>query len=431
MTTHMAPLSRRSLLGGALGLAGGSLLLGCGKSGGGGSGDGITMLNWEQTAGTPLEKAIREYEKQSGTKVTIQPAVTGDAYDTKMRTLLAGGDPPDVMRINDDFVRGFSDQGALLDLNTYVKRDKLDTSQFAKEAFEFPKQADGSHTAWVLGYQPRLIFYNVDMFKEAGVPLPPTTWTSDGWTWDDFADAAKKLTIPGKRYGGLIYLDTGYEQTFAVNHGSATGIFSKDGTQFTLADQKEVEAMQWATDLTCKAHVQPPWSELQQDSIQNQMFAQGKLAMLFTGFGTVPYLRQTIKDFTWDIAPPPGDVEQKTESSVIVFTIAKSAKNPDKAWELLKFLSGEEGGKILLEGGAFTPINLKAAEGLKPGKEAPAHIELFAEAAKHLTATNQTKNTIGARQLYRPALDAAYNCEKSVGDVLKEIKPQVLDALKG
>ena len=103
--------------------------------------------------------------------------------------------------------------------------------------------------------------------------------------------------------------------------------------------------------------MQPPWSALQQDNVQNQMFAQGKIAMMFATFGTVPYLRTTVKDFTWDVAPPPGDVEQKTESSVIVFCVPKKAKNPDQAWDLLKYLASEEGGKILLQGGAFTPIN--------------------------------------------------------------------------
>ena len=177
--------------------------------------------------------------------------------------------------------------------------------------------------------------------------------------------------------------------------------------------------------------MQPPWSALQQDNVQNQMFAQGKIAMMFATFGTVPYLRTAVKDFTWDVAPPPGDVEQKTESSVIVFCVPKKAKNPDQAWDLLKYLASEEGGKILLQGGAFTPINLKAAAELAPNGKAPAHIGLFAEAAKHLTATNQTKNTIGARELYRPALDPAYNCEKPVGDVLRGVKSQVENALKG
>ncbi|MFI7067430.1 ABC transporter substrate-binding protein [Kribbella sp. NPDC050124] len=434
MQTIHSNLSRRRFLAGLTGLAAGGMLAGCGGNGnasGGGDGKGLTFLNWQQVKGTPLEQAIQAYEKSSGAKVTVQPAVTQE-YDTKMRTLLAGGSPPDVMRINDDFVRGFSEQGALLDLKPYLEKDGVDTAAFAKEAFEFPKQPDGSHTAWVLGYEPRLIFYNVDLFKQAGVPLPPTTWSPDGWTWADFADRAKKLTDPAKKqYGALVYLDTGYEQTFTVNHGSETGIYSTDGAQFTLPGAKEVEALQWATDLTCKDKVQPPWSALQQDNVQNQLFAQGKIAMMFATFGTVPYMRTTVKDFTWDVAPPPADVQQKTEASVIVFCIPKTAKNPDQAWELLKFLAGEEGGKILLQGGAFTPINKKVAAQLAPGGKMPEHIGLFGEAANHLTATNQTKNTLGARELYRPALDQAYNCEKPVGDVLNQIKPQVETALKG
>ena len=43
----------------------------------------------------------------------------------------------------------------------------------------------------------------------------------------------------------------------------------------------------------------------------------------------------------------------------------------------------------------------------------------------------ESQNTLGARELYRPALDQAYNCEKPVGDVLSQIKPQVENALKG
>lgn len=409
---------------------GGSLLLtNCGWQPGAPKG-GLTFLNWETVKGTPLEQVLQEYEKQSGEQLTIQPTPTQD-YDTKMRTIISAGTAPDVMRINDDFVRGFSKEGALTDLREYIEKDGIDTSRFATAPYEFPVQPDGSHTAWVIGYEPRLIFYNKNLFEEANVPLPPTEWTGDGWTWDDFLERAKALTVPGERYGGLIYLDTGYEQTFAVNHGSKTGIFSEDGTSFTLADPTEVEALQWAVDLTCKHKVQPPWSELQQEGTDLQLFAQGKLAMMFSVFSTVPYLRDTVKDFDWDVAPPPADADQRTEASVIIFTIAESAKEPDKAWDLLKYLTSEEAGKMLAEAKDMTPLDKRAAQLIEPDGQAPQHVTLFAEAAEHLTATNQTKNTLGARELYRPALDAAYNCEKSVGDVLAAIKPQVEEALEG
>ena len=148
MQTNLSNLSRRRFLAGLTGLTAAGVLAGCGSNGnsGGGGKKGLTFLNWEQVKGNPLEQAISAFEKQSGTQVTIQPAVTQE-YDTKMRTLIAGGSPPDVMRINDDFVRGFSQQGALLDLKPYIDKDKLDTSQFAKETFDFPQQPDGSHTA--------------------------------------------------------------------------------------------------------------------------------------------------------------------------------------------------------------------------------------------------------------------------------------------
>ena len=219
-------LSRRRFLAGLTGIAASGALAGCGGNGnaGGDSKKSLTFLNWQQVKGTPLEQAIQAYEKSSGTKVKCSRRSRRSTHQD--RTLIAGGSPPDVMRINDDFVRGFSTQGALLDLKSYIEKDKLDTSQFAKETYEFPKQPDGSHTAWVLGYEPRLIFYNVDLFKQAGVPLPPTTWSSTGWTWDDFQEKAKKLTDPAKKqYGALVYLDTGYEQTFTVNHGSRPGSF--------------------------------------------------------------------------------------------------------------------------------------------------------------------------------------------------------------
>jgi multiple sugar transport system substrate-binding protein len=312
-----------------------------------------------------------------------------------------------------------------------MKKSNLDTNQFIMPSFNFPEQPDGSHTAWVVGIEPRLIFYNVDMFKEAGAAPPPTEWTSENWTWDDFLNTAKQLTVKDDQWGGLIYYDTGYEQTFSVNNGDEPGIYSEDGKDFTLASPKGAEAVQWATDLTCEHGVQPPWSQLQQEFIDQQLFAQGKVAMIFGTFGIVPYLEETIKDFTWDVAPPPAKVHQMTEASVIVFASGTDSENPEGAWKLLNFLSSEEAGKILAKGRAFNPINKEAAKLIKPTDQPPAHINLFAEASNYLTAPNQTDATNEARDLYRPALDKVYNCEASAQEVLNSVKPRVEELLAG
>ena len=57
--------------------------------------------------------------------------------------------------------------------------------------------------------------------------------------------------------------------------------------------------------------------------------------------------------------------------------------------------------------------------------------EIYAQALEAKGVKVNRKFNIGARELYRPALDTAYNCEKPVGDVLQGVKSQVENALKG
>ncbi|HVX44348.1 MAG TPA: extracellular solute-binding protein, partial [Mycobacteriales bacterium] len=266
-------ITRRQFSTGLAGAAATAALAACSKgsaSKGGGNKKEITFLNDSAVENTPFGTAISAFEKESGIKVKVQPVPA--EFDTKFRTVLSSGAPPDLIKINDDYVKGISATGALLDLNPYIERDKPGTSQFPEDLYNFPKQPDGKHTAWVIAHSPRLFFYNVDLFKKAGVQLPPTEWTSDNWHWDDFLKTAQKLTVPKKVWGGLVYLDTGYEQTFSVNNGDTTGIFSKDGKKFTLASPKGAEAVQWATDLTCKYHVQPNWGDLQSTDADLQLF---------------------------------------------------------------------------------------------------------------------------------------------------------------
>ena len=425
--------SRRQALGLGLGAVSGLALAGCG--GGSGSSNGkttVTFLNWEETKGQPLGEAIAAFEKQNpDITVEIQPTVTGDDYDTKMRTALAGSNPPDVFRINDDYVQEFTANGALLDLSSYVKQAGLKVSDYAEQVFNFGKQPDGRLTSWQLGYQSAIVFYNKDLFKSAGVDLPPTTWSSKGWMWSDFLAAAQKLTKGNQQYGAAVTPTTNYEQTFAHNNGSPTGIWSADGKKFTLADPQGAQAVQWAADLTCKYKVQPAWADLIQPNANVNLFAQGKLAMLFALSGTIPYFRENVKDFDWDIAAPPaGPADQANEASVVCFGIASKAKNHDAAWKLLNYLAGPEGGQTVAKGGAFSPVNKTAAKDLyakSTGK--PQHIELLAESANHLTATSKTANTLGARQIYRPALDDVYNCKASAADVLGRVRQQVEQAL--
>ena len=161
-----------------------------------------SFMNWDDIKGTPLEAVLEAYQQQTGRKVEVIPNPgTGTEYETKVRTMLAGGTAPDIMRTNDDFVRYYSIKDQVRDLNPYLKRDNIKLDDYYASIMDLAKQPDGKYTAWSLGNQPRLIFYNVNAFKDAGVPLPPKDWTDQGWKWDDFLETAKKLTKGNDRWG--------------------------------------------------------------------------------------------------------------------------------------------------------------------------------------------------------------------------------------
>jgi len=386
----------------------------------------VSFMNWDAVSGTPLETALKAFQETTGITVNVQPTPSAD-YETKFRTLLASGSPPDVMRINDNVVRDYAVAGQLLDLTPFIEN----SDPYIESLFTFPVTPEGTHPAWTIGTNPRAIFYNVSMFEEAGILPPPGNWTSENWTWDDFLETAKQLTdADAQRWGALVYHDTAAEQTWPVNNGVETGIYSKDGTEFTLATPEGIEAMQWLADLTCQHGVQPPWSMLQQDQAANQLFASGRVGMMFSTFGFTNYLRQNVTDFTWDVAPVPAKVDQKQEGSLIIFCVPQNARNPEAAWQLLEFLGGPEAGKIFAEAGAFVPVWEEAGAAIRPGDEPPAHVGLFAEAARNNTVVST--NAVGqglARQIYRPQLDRVYSCEMSAEEMLTSVREEVEAAL--
>jgi multiple sugar transport system substrate-binding protein len=392
-----------------------------------------SFLNWEAMEGTPTEAAVLAYQEQSGNAVEVIPTPgTGTDYETKVRTMLAGGTIPDVIRVNDDFVRFYSSKGQFTDLQAWIDRDGIDPAAYYEPIWNFTRQPDEKYTAWSLGAQPRLMYYNEDMFEEAGVPLPPKDWSAEGWTWDDFIETAKALTIEGERWGALVYDDTGCEQTFAVNNGLADGIYSADGKTFLLAEPQGYEAIQWLADLTLVHKVQPERGLVTEANSGNGLFLQGKVGMIFRTQGTMAYFRNNDIGFNFDVAAPPANVDHRSEGSLICYAIPSAAKNPEGAWELLKFLGGAEGSAIFAEAGDFIPSHKASAEALQAVEGTPpANLGLFAEAMAHGTNVHFTEFTENARNVYRPQLDLVWTGDSTAEEVLTGVKQEVEEILSG
>lgn len=371
----------------------------------------------------------QNFEGKTGIKMQPQAAVAFADFQTRFRTLLAGGEPPDVMRLNDDFLREVSDKSLTTDLTPFFEKSGLKMEDYFENLFNFSKLPSGQR-ALVVGAQVRCIFYNKTMFEKEGVSLPPTTWTPEGWKWENFLEAAKALTKGSEQYGALIINDTAYENTFAVNNGGE-GIFSADGKKFALADPAGHEAIQWAADLSLVHKVSPKYGDIQADQAAQRLFTAGKLGMIMNSSSNVGYYNQNVKDFEWDLAPIPAKINQVQEGGVVLYVIPSKAKNPEQAWEYLNYAAGPEGGKVLAEAGLCVPVNKQAAQALKSPGEYPKNIKLLVEGADHNRIVNSTTATAAAVAIYRPQLQRVYTGEVTAEEALSSVRSQVEDAIAG
>ncbi|MGH2350987.1 MAG: ABC transporter substrate-binding protein [Chloroflexota bacterium] len=371
----------------------------------------VTFMTTGNLENTGLQEILDEFKRRNE-KVQLE-AITGN--EEKLRSLLAAGTPPDVARINDNYVFDYADQQLTQPLDTFLKRSGIRRQDFFELIFDFGLDQGGKRWAWPMGAAPRLLYVNLDLFRQAGITPPPRQkWDVPGWTMEDFLDAARRLSKPTDQWGALVFHNTGYEQTWTVNFGHPDGVFSKDGKRFTLADPVSVEAMQWVADLAVRHRVHPDRPTQVQQGATN-LFQQGKVAMLYDGFGALGRTRQNAQ-FEWDVAPLPKKAQRWTVNSLITYGIPAQAKEPQGGWDILEFCAGQFAAQVFARTGYVIPIHRKHAEEItKAGAgQAPKSMHLFPEAlGYHTLPSPRARHVEDLRRLYRPKLYDEVNAGKT------------------
>lgn len=304
----------------------------------------ITFMGW----GSPQEvevfqTMIDQYEeKYPDVKVNyiVSPA---DDFSTKLQTMVAAGQTPDVFYMIPDYLIQYVHNGLLADMSGFVADNDLFEESNIWPAALATYRTDGKQTGVGATYAlpkdvgPWALAYNKDLFDKAGI----TPATPDAlWTWDDFLAAAKKLTSgdgPSKVYG-----TAPYSLESAVWSNGADWL-NADATKVTVTDPAFVEALQWVADLSLVEGVAPS-PEAEQALGSTQRFIEGGIGMMGIGPWSQAQLWQDA-DFAWDIMPWPVSPKTHAEATWyggIGFAVSAKSANPQAAMNLAAFLSVNE-----------------------------------------------------------------------------------------
>jgi multiple sugar transport system substrate-binding protein len=278
-------------------------------------------------------------------EVSFEPVP--DNYGTKLLTQIAAGDAPDVFQVGDGDVRMFVERGGAADLSEYVagKGDLpgLDTSVFY-ESLHNTGVVDGKPYFLTKDYSPLVVYYNKDLFDAAGVPYP-----EDGWTWEQFRDAAIKLTsgsgataqygvdLPGNWIRAI--------EPFVFSNGG--DLMSEDGTQIVghLNSPETVEAIQFYIDLYTKDNVAPSAADKTTTFAGVDLFQTGRVAMNWTGRWPLADYEEN-PNLNFGVVGLPQSKERANAICWAGLGLYQGSNNPDQAWLFLRHIGGEAGQRV-------------------------------------------------------------------------------------
>lgn len=315
--------------------------------------------------------------------IEIVPAVDQSAYqyydytqkeqpeqpDTleSVKKLLTGENPVDVIIADVSTMKSLIQENMIKQLDPLMAEDKFDTSDIVPTVLEGIKDiGDNSIYALTPTFSASALFYNKAIFQKAGVE-PPV----DGSTWDDIFEKARRVAsgegkdriygismnqwVGDPYYNTQIYAGPLQLRTFDEKAEKMTvdnDSWEKVWTTISKLTRDKIIAGQDAVNYD-------NGSSQEYDPFQGNLFMSGKTAMVLADYS---YVTQLINDnkyaeknekfnpVDWDVVTPPVHQEKPGVGGSIylsnLMAINSSAQNADDAWELIKFLNGEEWAKI-------------------------------------------------------------------------------------
>ncbi|WP_181408340.1 ABC transporter substrate-binding protein [Schumannella sp. 10F1B-5-1] len=267
---------------GALGLAG---LAGCAGQTGATKLDtkADVKLTWwtgqDADASKLLQKLADEFEKDHP-NVTIDVSPGASSTEELLQKLsagFAGNSYPDISYSFGSWASQLEGSGRTLDITDQVSDPDVKWDEFS-EAARKTVQPSGEKTIGFPAIVDNIsLIYNTKLFEDAGVALP-----TEDWTWDDFRDAAKKITDASTETYGYAYSVSGSEETTWQfwPHLWQNGGEILDGDKAAFDSAAGVKSLEFLKGMA----VDDKSVYLDQtDTKFGQLFAAGRIGMMTSG----------------------------------------------------------------------------------------------------------------------------------------------------
>ncbi|MCD5322840.1 MULTISPECIES: ABC transporter substrate-binding protein [Pontibacillus] len=391
------------------------------------------------SADEKMEELIDQFEeKHPNIKVKTQNAPYSQFFQ-KLDTQIAGNNAPDVWLSDGVLVSKYAERGAAKDVSEWIERD-LNKDEYY--GLDFNKDANGKYFAVPQGIQIGALFYNKDMFDEAGVDYP-----DDDWSWEDLQEAAAKLTIDAEgnratdskfnedavnQYGMTFFNIT--EGWMPVLKSFGGGVLDEELKNSVIDSPENEEAVKWMVEGMEKGILTDP-SDLQSFQSPMSPFPSGTAAMRIGIYARVLAANET--GINYDVSVLPKGPDGKRFAPVIanswIVNNNSSDAKAEAAWEWVKFwVTEDDVQKEWAELGEAVPVKKSVANSdlfLNSG-ENKINKQAFLDSFEFAGTLDTNAVWSEWLQKFNDNINRAFLNETSVEEALKQADKEVTKVLE-
>lgn len=283
---------------------------------------GITIQFWNSFTGSDgdvLREIVDKFNEENEDGITIEMDIMpAETLTEKLAPAITTETAPALLLQGNADVALYSENGSILPLDDFFDATGTDKNDFESSALE-SFYVDGHQYMIPMQWFTQYLYYNKDLFEEAGIEKVPDTW-------EEMAQAAEKITEPDRNiYGVGLPVSGGvawFDSMFLSNGGK---IFSDDNTKSDLVSEENLESMKFVQDMVDQGICTKGTTGADLD---NLMMA-GQLGMVINGPWMVNGLKENEVNF--GVAPiPAGSSGRVGISEVTGFSIPKGTSDEEK-----------------------------------------------------------------------------------------------------
>ncbi|WP_341716127.1 extracellular solute-binding protein [Micromonospora sp. FIMYZ51] len=355
--TYRTPLLRRRLLRGLLAAVVALPLVGAAAACGDGddaASDGKVKLSifwWGGEARAQLtEQALDLYTKKNPDVTFEKVWQANQGYFDKLATLTAGGNPPDIFQIDDNYLAEYAARNATLDLKKYQDSGDLDTSKFPPSLLQYG-EVDGKLAGVAAGENTQGLVYNKTLLTKNGLPEPTT-----GMSWEEHIawaeQVSKKTKVPGTQDPSADYKAFWVwlrQQGKDLYSGNELGFTAEDATKwFELWKGARDRGATPTPDVIHEGNA---------TDITKQLVVTGKSATSWVWVNQMPELKKNTADELGVIAYP-GDPSGQWARASMYWSVFRGSKHAEVAVDVINFLANDPEAVKLLGTDRGLPSNM-------------------------------------------------------------------------